>query len=169
MALVCETERLNIRHFQLSDANFIIELLNQESFIRHIGDKGVRSIADAEYYLKNGPLASYQLYGFGLNLVELKATGVPIGMCGILKRDELEVPDLGYAFMPDYCKQGLATEAAASVLERGMKEFQLTAVLAVTLPDNLGSNALLQRLGFQFTELIELYGSDNNLYRYTQG
>jgi len=98
MALLCETERLIVRHFELSDSDFIIQLLNQASFIRYIADKNVRTTEDAIQYLTNGPIASYQHYGFGLSMVALKACGTPVGMCGVLKRPELEHPDLGYAF-----------------------------------------------------------------------
>lgn len=166
MSVICETERLVIRQFKLTDADFIIELLNQESFIRFIGDKQVRSVSDAEYYLNNGPIASYTQYGFGLNLVALKEGCTPIGMCGILKRDELDEPDLGYAFLPEYWGKGLAKEASIEVLNQEMARHNLETVLAITLPDNPGSNALLKSLGFRYSGVFEIYNSDNNLYRF---
>lgn len=166
MSVICETERLVIRQFKLTDADFIIELLNQESFIRFIGDKQVRSVKDAKYYLNNGPIASYTQFGFGLNLVALKDCGTPIGMCGILKRDELDQPDLGYAFLPEYWGKGLAKEASAEILNQEMARLNLETVLAITLPDNPGSNALLKSLGFRCGGVFEIYNSDNNLYRY---
>ena len=165
--IVCETEKLIVRHFTLADAEFIVELLNEESFIRYIADKQVRNIADAENYLTLGPMASYDKFGFGLNLVMLKGTNTPIGMCGLLKRDELHDPDLGYAFLPSHCGQGYALEAANSVLKKGMKAHCLELVLAVTLPDNLNSNRLLQRAGFSQNGVVNLYGSENNLYEYS--
>ena len=164
--IVCESERLIVRHFTLDDSEFIIELLNQESFIRYIADKNVRTVADAESYLLMGPMASYKQFGFGLSMVVLKATNIPIGMCGLLKRDELQHPDLGYAFLPDFCGQGYALEAANSVLEIGMSAHSLDLVLAVTLPDNHNSNRLLQNAGFTQNGTIDLYESENNLYEY---
>jgi len=166
MTIVCETERLIVRHFTLADAEFIVELLNEESFIRYIADKQVRNIADAENYLTLGPMASYGQFGFGLSLVMLKETNMPIGMCGLLKRDELQNPDLGYAFLPSYCGKGYALEAANSVLKNGMMAHSLNLVLAVTLPDNLHSNRLLQSAGFKQNGLVDLYGSENNLYEF---
>jgi len=164
--IVCESERLIVRHFTLDDSEFIIELLNQESFIRYIADKNVRTIADAENYLLAGPMASYKQFGFGLSLVALKATNTPIGMCGLLKRDELQHPDLGYAFLPDFCGQGYALEAAKSVLNVGMVAHSLDTILAVTLPNNHNSNRLLQNAGFTQSGTIDLYDSENNLYEY---
>ncbi len=166
VSIICETERLVVRQFELTDADFIVELLNQESFIRFIGDKQVRSTSDAEYYLNKGPIASYNQYGFGLNLVALKECSTPIGMCGILKRDELDKPDLGYAFLPEYWGKGLAKEACEGVLNQEMARYKLETVLAITLPDNPGSNALLKSLGFRYSGVFEIYNSDNNLYRY---
>jgi RimJ/RimL family protein N-acetyltransferase len=163
---VCESPRLRIRELTLDDTAFIIELLNQDSFIRYIGDKLVRSEDDAIRYLNNGPLASYQRYGFGLNAVLLKGHDTPIGMCGLLKRDELEYPDIGYAFLPIFCAQGYALEAATSVLRHTVKSHALTTVLAVTLPENISSNRLLGKLGFTFKASIELYHSVKNLYEY---
>jgi RimJ/RimL family protein N-acetyltransferase len=159
-----ETKRLHIRELCLDDSSFIIELLNQASFIRNIGDKMVRTQADAIKYLNEGPMASYKRHGFGLNAVLIKGSTTPIGMCGLLKRDELSNPDLGYAFLPTFCGQGYALEAATAVLHDGKTRHGLSTVLAVTLPDNLRSQALLIKLGFHLKEQIDLYNSANNLF-----
>ncbi len=166
MKVVCETERLVVRQFELSDAPFIVRLLNDDLFIRYIGDKNVRTQEDAINYLKTGPMASYEKHGFGLNLVCLKGTNTPIGMCGLLKRDELENPDLGYAFLPEYSGQGYAREAVENTLKAVMKNCSVDNVVAVTLPDNVRSNKLLETIGFSFKETIKWYGSQNNLYEY---
>ena len=166
MKLVCKTERLVIRQLTLKDAGFVIRLYNHESFIRNIADKNIRTIEDAEDYLTNGPLASYETYGFGLNLVSLRKSGTPVGICGVLKRPELDSPDLGYAFLPEYCNQGYATEASIGVLQHAVKTLSLDTVLAVTFPSNKGSNRVLTKVGFELKGTIELYGLENNLYEY---
>ncbi|WP_108446684.1 GNAT family N-acetyltransferase [Halomonas denitrificans] len=163
---VIDTERLTIRHFEHRDADFIVRLLNDPSFIRHIADKGVRTREEAVRYLEHGPMASYRAHGFGLNLVQLKGEGTPIGMCGLVKRDELAGPDLGYAFLPAFCGRGYAFEAAAAVLDQGMAAHALEAVLAVTLPDNSRSHRLLNRLGFSATGTVERYGARNTFFEY---
>lgn len=166
MKVVCETQRLIIRQFNLGDTDFIIQLLNDKTFIRFISDKNVRTQEDAVTYLTNGPISGYETQGFGLNLVQLKGEKTPIGMCGLLKRAELDYPDLGYAFLPEFCGKGYATEAAESVLKETMASYSLNTVLAVTYADNLSSNRLLVNVGFSLEGTIELYGSPNNLYQY---
>ena len=168
MTIVCKTERLIIRHCRISDAEFFVRLLNEKAFIRYIADKNVRTIDDGINHINNGPISSYQQYGFGLNIVTLKETNVPIGICGLIKRDELDYPDLGYAFLSDFCGQGYAYEAANVVLQEEVAKHSLNVVLAVTLPDNLSSNRLLQKIGFKLTGTIELYGSQNNLYAHNK-
>jgi RimJ/RimL family protein N-acetyltransferase len=153
---VIETGRLILRRLAVDDAEFIVELLNQPSFLRYIGDKEVRNNADAVRYIQDGPLASYERFGFGLYLVELKETGVPIGICGLLKRDSLPDVDVGFAFLPSYWSQGYAFEAAAAVMTYGRDVLGLRRIVAITSPDNEGSVRLLEKLGLRFERLIKL-------------
>ena len=153
---VIETERLLLSRLGPEDAEFILELLNQPSFLRYIGDKEVRSIADAVRYIQTGPVASYERFGFGLYLVELKETGVPMGICGLLKRDSLPDVDVGFAFLPSYWSQGYAFEAAAAVMTYGRDVLGLRRIVAITSPDNEGSIRLLEKLGLRFERLIKL-------------
>lgn len=151
-----ETARLRLRRFESGDAAFIVELLNQPSFIRYIGDRGVHSEDDARRYLEAGPLASYAGPGYGLYGVELKASGAPIGMCGLLKRETLDAPDLGFAFLPAYEGHGYAHEAALAALEDARAQHGVARVLAITKPDNARSMRLLLRLGFVRQGVVEL-------------
>jgi len=153
---VLETERLRLRWLTPDDAPFIIELLNDPSFIRYIGDKQVRTHDDARAYVLNGPAKSYETYGFGLNLVELKSEGMPIGICGLLKRDTLPEPDIGFAFLPAYWNQGYALEAAAAVMQHGRETLGVKVVLAITTPDNEASGKLLSKIGFRFDRVVKL-------------
>ena len=147
---VLETERLLLRHFDTGDAPFILALLNEPSFLRYIGDKKVRTLDDARQYILNGPVATYERHGFGLYQVELKDSHTPIGMCGLLKREELPQPDIGFAFLPDFWNKGFAFEAAAAVLNDARKRMKLDRVLAIVNPDNEPSIRLLEKLGFRF-------------------
>jgi len=165
--VVGETERLVIRHFGLEDAAYILRQLNEASFIRFIADRHVRSLRDAETHLRDGPMASYQRMGFGLNLVLLREGHVPIGMCGLVNRKELAHPDLGFAFLPEAWGKGYATEACEAVLADAMGRQGVDRVLGVTLPSNVASNRLLKQLGFGYSGLIELYGAENHLYTYS--
>lgn len=148
--LVLETERLLLRPFTTGDAPFVLTLLNEPSFLRFIGDKKVRNLEDARQYLLNGPIASYARYGFGLLLVELKDSNTPAGMCGLLKREELPDPDIGFAFIPTYWRQGFAFEAATAVMHDARERLNLTRILAIVDPVNESSIKLLERLRMSY-------------------
>jgi RimJ/RimL family protein N-acetyltransferase len=150
------TGRLTLREFVDEDAPFIVTLLNQPSFLRFIGDKKVRTIEDARMYIQIGPRENYKRYGFGQYLVQLKETNKAIGMCGLVKRDTLEHPDLGFAFLPEAWGKGYAFEAASAVLKHTQDALSLSRILAITNPDNDASIKRLGRLGFQFECLKRL-------------
>ena len=158
------TERLSIRPLNHNDTSFIIELLNQKSFMDNIADKGVRTEQDALDYLESGPLASYRQYGFGLSCVQLKSSNQPIGICGLLKRPELEHPDIGYALLDRFAGKGFAKEAAQGTLDVADNQYKLKRVCAVTSLDNPASIKLLLSLGFQFEKEMVLYGEATNYY-----
>src|SRR5690348_13380887 len=108
--IVLETERLTLRHITLDDAEFVLRLLNEPSFIRFIGDRGVRSIDDARRYIAERFIASYEQHGFGLWLVEQRESPGAMGISGLVKRDTLPDPDIGFAFLPEFWSQGYAYE-----------------------------------------------------------
>lgn len=147
-----ETERLLITHLTFSDAPFILELVNSEGWLSYIGDRNIHSISDAEHYLKTGPIKSYHKYEFGLFRVALKNSNTPIGINGILKRPELEHPDLGFAFLPYYQGNGYAYESSSAILDWVESEKILTELLAITKPENVRSKKLLSKLGFRITD-----------------
>ena len=165
--MVLETERLRLRWLTPDDAPFIIELLNDPSFIRFIGDKGVRTIEEAGNYIANGPVASYEQFGFGLYATELRETSVPIGICGILKRETLPHPDIGFAFLPAYWKQGYALEAAAAVMKHARDVFNVSTILAITTPDNEASAKLLGKIGLHFDRTIKLTPESDEVKLFT--
>ena len=150
------TERLVLNQFGDRDAAFILGLLNEASFLRYIGDRGVRTLDDARRYIREGPVAGYERYGHGLLRVALKGGDAPIGMCGVLKRDTLPDPDIGFSFLPDYWSQGYAHEAAAAVMRHVRDVLHLDRILAITTHDNLPSMRLLGKLGFQYQRMIRL-------------
>lgn len=154
--LILETERLILRHLgPETDVDFILRLLNEPSFLQYIGDKGVRTLDDARAYINNGPLKSYQENGFGLYKVELKETGDPIGICGLIKRDTLPAPDIGFAFLPEYWNSGYAHEAAAAVMRHAREVLRLDRILAITSPGNTASEKLLAKIGLKFDRLMK--------------
>jgi ribosomal-protein-alanine N-acetyltransferase len=166
---VIETERLILREFTVEDARFVVVLLNEPSFLRYIGDKKVRELEDARQYILNGPVSSYEQSGFGLCLVELRDSHTPIGMCGLIKRQELPDPDIGFAFRPSFWNKGFALEAAIAVLHDARERLRLERILAITNPDNEASIGLLQRLGFRFERLTKLSEDREQVKLFSRG
>jgi RimJ/RimL family protein N-acetyltransferase len=157
---VLETDRLIIRRLTLEDAEFIFELVNDPSWLRFIGDRGVRSLEDARNYILKGPVEMYGRLGFGLYLVALKDEGVPIGTCGLIKRDSLKDVDIGFAFLPNFRGRGYAYEAASAVLAYGKNTLGLERIVAIVSPSNDRSIKLLEKLGFQFEQRVQLSERD---------
>jgi RimJ/RimL family protein N-acetyltransferase len=160
---IIETERLRLRQLTVEDAEFILTLLNQPSFIQNVGDKGVRTLDDSRSYIVNGPRASYEQFGFGLWLVETKASNIPVGVCGLLRREVLEDVDIGYALLPEFWSNGYALESSLGVMSYARKDLGLKRVLAITTADNRSSIRLLDKLGFQFERMIRLSDSEPEL------
>ena len=157
---VLETERLLLRRVTVEDSEFILELLNDPSWLRFIGDRGVRTLDAARDYILKTLVAMYERLGFGLYLTELKDEGVPIGICGLIKRDSLEDVDIGFAFLPKFRGKGYAYESALAVMAYGKRTFGLNRLVAITSPDNSDSARVLEKLGFKFERMVRL--SDDN-------
>jgi RimJ/RimL family protein N-acetyltransferase len=162
--VVLETERLMLRRLTLRDAAFIRGLLNEPSFLRYICDRGVRNDEQARAYLRDGPLASYEKNGYGLWLVVRKEDGAPLGLCGLLRRDALDAPDVGFALKPAYWRQGYAREAARAVLDYGRNTLGLHRIVAIVQPVNEASARLVETLGLRFEGLIRMGDEDLRLF-----
>lgn len=155
---VLETSRLRLRKLTAGDAGFMLELLNDPGWIRYIGDRGVRTLDDARAHIASGPVAMYARHGFGLYLTELKEGAVPIGICGLIKRDGLDDVDIGFAFLPAFQGKGYALEAAEGTMEYGMKTLGLRRLVAITTPDNDACIRLLGKLGMHPEGKVRLPG-----------
>lgn len=139
----------------MADADFILELLNEEGFLRFIGDKGVRTLGDAREYIRQGPMDSYERHGFGLYLTSSR-DGAALGICGLVKREGLADVDVGFAFLSRHQSKGYAVESAAAVMAHGRQALNLQRIVAITSPENFGSIAVLQRIGLEFERMIRL-------------
>ncbi|QIE58778.1 GNAT family N-acetyltransferase [Rasiella rasia] len=142
-----ETERLLLRKIKVADAPFFYELFNSEGWLKYIGDRNIRVVADAEKQIVEKYIPSYKNNGYGSYLVIEKASGCPVGTCGMYKRPNLDHPDIGFAFLPAYYKKGYGYESAAAILSKTTKELKLKKVVAFTLPENTASIKLLEKLG----------------------
>lgn len=155
---ILKTGRLTIRELTPGDAPFILDLLNEPAFHQYIGDKGIRNREGALEYLEDGPISSYEKHGYGLYLLKETASNSSIGICGLKKRAVLEIPDLGYALLKKYWRQGYATEAGRAVIDYAGNELKLSRIAAITHPDNEQSIKVLTKLGFQYKKIVDLSG-----------
>lgn len=163
--MIC-TDRLTISRLGFDDCQFILELLNEPAFHEYIGDRGVRNTQDAREYLKNGPIGSYEKHGFGLFLVSLNADKTAIGICGLVKRDEFELPDLGFAFLECHWGHGYAHESSLAVLNHATSQLDLQQVIAIVDEDNTKSIQLLEKLGFGFEKMVRMTDETDDICQY---
>lgn len=162
--VVIETERLMLRELVPEDAPFYFHLVHTPDWLRYIGDRKIDSIGDAERYLLNGPIASYRQWGFGFYLMELRESEIPVGLCGLAKRDELEDVDIGFALLPQYTGQGYGYEAAVAMLDLAENALKLPRVIAITTSDNKRSIQLLRKLGMVEEGTVGFAGEDMLLF-----
>ncbi len=167
--VVAQASRLYLRHIEIEDAGFMLSLLNEPDFLKYVGDKQVRDLDSAQCYIRQGPIASYDTYGFGLYLVELIDSGEAIGICGLLKRSFLESADLGFALMAEYRGHGYAFEAAQATVDLARDTLKLPKLVAFTADNNDRSIKLLEKIGMSFEKLITLPGSDKEVKLFSLG
>ncbi|MEM1321306.1 MAG: GNAT family N-acetyltransferase [Bacteroidota bacterium] len=166
MKILLKTERLILREFELSDAPFIFELLNSPGWLQYIGDRGIKTLKDAEHYLSNRLIPSYAKWGFGFYVCLDRETGQPVGTCGLVDREGLEDVDIGYALLPAFEGQGFAFESTAAMAEYAKEILGIKRLVAITTKDNERSIHLLERLDFHHDGQVQLPGDNEvlNLY-----
>jgi RimJ/RimL family protein N-acetyltransferase len=161
------TPRLALRPLAEGDARFIVALLNDADWLRFIGDRGVRTAEAALAWLRDGPAAHAARHGFALEAVERLDRGVPIGICGLIRREGLDDVDLGYAVLPAHRGQGFVREAAAAWLERGFRRHGLRRIVAYVKPGNAASLRVLAALGLRADGVQRLPGQNEDSLRWT--
>jgi RimJ/RimL family protein N-acetyltransferase len=151
-----ETERLLLRRVALDDAGFMLSIWNDPAFIRHVGDRGIRSSA----------LKLYEEFGYGPYCMSLKEDGTLVGICGLFRRDNLDDPDIGFGVLPDYCGKGLAGEAAQAVLMHARDDLGIEYLTAIVSPENSVSIGLIEKLGLRFERGITMPGEEDEISLY---
>ena len=160
---IIETKRLILRKFIIDDAGFVLELLNSPSWLKYIGDRNVKNLEDAKNYISDKLISSYIKNGFGLYEIILKKDNIPVGMCGLIKRDTLENIDLGFALSPVFTGNGYAFEAAFATLNYAKTVLKLERIIAITTTENKNSIKLLEKLKFVFEKMVLLSNEEEEL------
>ncbi|GJQ61358.1 MAG: N-acetyltransferase [Melioribacteraceae bacterium] len=164
---ILETKRLTLEKFELSDAKFVFELLTAPNWLENIGDRGIRTIKDAENFIKDRLLPGYSKYGFGFYKMILKSSGESIGFCGFIKRDELEFPDVGYSILPQFERHGYTWEALEATMRYGYEVLKFNTILGVTDENNIVSQYLLEKAGLHLIGKTKIAIEEEELLLYS--
>ncbi len=162
-----ETERLVLRRVTLGDAGLMLAIWNDPAFVRHVGDRGIRTVADAQAALKDGAFKLYEDYGFGPYVISLKKNGSQVGICGLFRRENLEDPDIGFAVLPDFCGIGFASEAAEAVVAHARDDLGIKCLTAIVSPENSASIGLIKKIGLTFDRGITMPDDDEEISLYS--
>ena len=165
--MILETQRLVLRRLTLDepDAAFMLRLVNDPAWLANIGDRNVRTLDDSRRYIQK-TLDMYDRLGFGSWVAQLKATGEPIGTCGLVKRDAIEDVEIGYALLPEFRGKGLAVEAARGVVSYAWDVLRLPRVAAIVTPTNADSIRVLERIGLAYSRRLTLPGANDEISFY---
>jgi RimJ/RimL family protein N-acetyltransferase len=163
-----ETERLFLRRVTHADADLLLAVWNDPAFIRHVGDRGVRTISEAVEAMESGALKLYADHGYGPYAMVRKVDGTRLGICGLFKRDNLEHPDIGFGVLPDYCGEGYASEASFAVLAHARDDLGITTLTAIVSRDNAPSIGLIEKLGLAYDKMITMPGEDEEICLYSK-
>lgn len=158
-----ETSRLHLRPATRKDAAFFLKLLNEDNYIKNIRDSKVRTLQDAENFIQNSYIKNYETYGFWLYVVVTKHDSNPVGVCGFVKRTDLDSPDLGFALLERETGKGYIKESAEAILRYGTEKLGLEKVYAITSLHNHRSKNVLKNLGFHFKKQVVLSHSPETL------
>jgi RimJ/RimL family protein N-acetyltransferase len=151
----------------MQDADVMLAIWNDPAFVRHVGDRGIRTIEQARAAMEEGVLKLYDDFGYGPYCMILRSNGSPVGICGLFHRENLEHPDIGFAVLPEFCGIGLANEAASAVIDHARDELGLEILTAIVAPDNEASVNLIEKLGFSFERGITMPGEEEQIRLYS--
>ena len=162
-----ETDRLRLRPVTVKDAELMLAVWNDPAFIRHVLDRGIRTLEQAREAIESGAKKSFEDYGYGPYCLSLKSDGTLVGICGLFKRDNLEDPDIGFSVLPAYCGKGYAGEAAVAVVDYARDELGIDILTAIVSPANAPSIGLIEKLGLTFDQMITMPDDDNAIRLYS--
>jgi len=162
-----ETERLILQPTASADAEFIFELVNTPKWLANIGDRNVKSVEDAQAYIRDKMTPQLEKLGYGNYTLIRKADNLKIGTCGLYDREGLEGIDIGFALLPAYENMGYGFESAAKLLEAGVKEFHIKLISAITTKENVASQKLIEKLGLKYIKTIRIPNDEEELLLYS--
>lgn len=160
------TERLELKPVSIDDAPFFLSLYNSPSFSEFIGDRNLKSVEDAENYIRNRFFPQIEKLGYGNYLITRKEDGEKIGAVGIFEREGLDVQDIGFSFLEEFQGKGYGYEAASKLLETAFADFGCSKISAITSKQNIASQTLIEKLGLKYLKTVQLPEDTEELLYY---
>lgn len=152
---ILETERLLLRHFEISDAEDLFRIYSDAETMKFMGD-GPPSVEAERENLKNHIDNYYKNHGLGIWATVLKENNKFIGRCGLLRStiDGNEETEVGYLFDREFWGRDLATEAAMGILDLAFDQLKIERVVAVIHPENIASKKVAEKAGMTFEKIV---------------
>ncbi|WP_340153403.1 GNAT family N-acetyltransferase [uncultured Marivirga sp.] len=157
---------INIRPITPEDAPLLFDLMTSEKWLAQIGDRGIKSVADARQYILDKMHPDLHRKGFVNHIVIDSETKAEIGTCSLHHRDGIDGVDIGYGILEQFEGKGYATAAAQKMVELALNTYGLNKVYAITNDENLGSCKVLEKLGFIHIGYVELPIADHPVKLY---
>jgi RimJ/RimL family protein N-acetyltransferase len=156
-----ETERLLLRMFRPEDGEVMYERLWTDPLVmRYVQPGGWPHPREESAAMMRRLAEVFAERGFGQWAVVPKETGELIGYCGLKYLDQTPEVELLYGITPPYWNRGLVTEAARATLRFAFERTELQQVVAIALPDNVGSWRVMEKVGMRREGMARHYGFD---------
>jgi [ribosomal protein S5]-alanine N-acetyltransferase len=145
---IIETERLRLLTWTKTDRRDFELLATDPKVVRFITG-GIPYAADRVDEFVERQMRQQEQLGYSLWRIVVKETGQFAGFCGLQPIAETGEPEIGWWLLPEHWKKGIATEAGRAALDWGFRVSHMPIVVAVANPANMGSMAVIRRLGMQ--------------------
>jgi len=161
---VLETERMVLRKLCQDDVDHLQRIFSDPETMRYY--PGTKEVEETKRWIEK-QLASYKQQGYGLWACHLKETGEFVGQCGLLFWEDIageEEVEIGYLFVRQHWKKGLATEAAKACLKYARKTLGRNRLISLIKPENSPSRAVAERMGMEVEKEAEVKGVQALVY-----
>ena len=145
---ILETERCRVREMTVADVDRLYEIYADDSITRFM-ENLFEDRDEERRYAADYRRCVYEFYGYGIWIVEEKATGTVIGRAGLEPGER--GAELGYVIAKPWQGQGFAFEVCRAVLAFAEREIECKRIVSRVQPHNDASVALLKKLGFHLT------------------
>ncbi|MFS8038209.1 GNAT family N-acetyltransferase [Xanthobacter sp. AM11] len=148
MAPTLTTPRLLLRPWRAADRDGLWRMQADPRTMEFLLPVPDRAASDA---VAERAQAHFARHGFGLWVVEVPGVTDFAGYAGLVHVPYQEhftpAVEIGWRFDPAFWGRGYATEAARAALGFGFQRLGLAQVVAITVPQNRRSRAVMERLG----------------------